>query len=166
MKIYAVFGIPDDALAEVSSHAVERLLFKRLFAAAPRSPMGEGTVGVKLLEWPTETGCRSAACACWKRLSRHIRPSTGAPEAAHKLIDYIYAKEPGKLFQELGGLGITVLALAAAAGLSADDAETTELNRVLSKPLAWFHARNKAKNDAGFDATAYPAPPSLQGNGK
>lgn len=80
----------------------------------------------------------------------------GNTDQAHKLIDYIFAKEPGNLFQELGGVGITVLALAAAAGLSADDAETTELNRVLSKPLAWFHARNKVKNDAGFDATAYP----------
>lgn len=83
----------------------------------------------------------------------------GSPEAAHKLIDYIYAKEPGKLFQELGGLGITVLALAAAADLSADDAEKAELARVLSKPLEWFYARNEAKNAAGFDATAFPTEP-------
>lgn len=56
----------------------------------------------------------------------------------------------------MGGLGITVLALAAAAGLSADEAEQRELDRVLAKPLEWFHARNKVKNDAGFNALAYP----------
>jgi NTP pyrophosphatase (non-canonical NTP hydrolase) len=83
--------------------------------------------------------------------------TTGNAETAHRLIDYIFAKEPGELRQELGGVGITVLALAAAAGLSADDAEASELARVLAKPLAWFHARNKVKNDAGFDATAYPS---------
>jgi len=82
--------------------------------------------------------------------------TAGNAGTAHKLIDYIFAKEPGELVQELGGLGVTVLALAAAAGLSADEAETREVNRVLSKPLEWFHARNKVKNDAGFDATAYP----------
>lgn len=86
----------------------------------------------------------------------------GDPAQAHRLIDYIYAKEPGKLFQELGGLGVTVLALAAAAGISADEAERTEIARVLAKPLEHFWERNKAKNDAGFDALAYPtaAPPS------
>jgi hypothetical protein len=76
---------------------------------------------------------------------------------AHKLLDYVFAKEPGELSQELGGVGITVLALAAAAGISADAVEAAELARVLSKPLAWFRARNKVKNDAGFDATAYPS---------
>jgi hypothetical protein len=95
--------------------------------------------------------------------------TNGDPAVAHKLIDYIFAKEPGELFQELGGLGVTTLALAAAAGMSADNAEQTEVERVLSKPLKHFWARNKVKNDAGFDATAYPsAPPStvVPGAGK
>lgn len=87
----------------------------------------------------------------------------GDPAQAHALIDYIFAKEPGQLFQELGGLSLTLLALAAAAGVSADEAERTEIARVMAKPLAWFHARNEVKNKAGFDATAYPteAPSTL-----
>jgi NTP pyrophosphatase (non-canonical NTP hydrolase) len=91
-----------------------------------------------------------------------FQATSGDRAVAHKLIDYIFDKEPGELRQELGGLGITVLALAAAAGLSADDAEAAELARVLSKPLAWFHARNEVKNKAGFDATAYPSAASTQ----
>jgi hypothetical protein len=81
---------------------------------------------------------------------------SGSPEQAHKLIDYIFAKEPGELSQELGGVGVTLLALAEAAGISADAAEQREFGRVLSKPLSHFHARNQAKNDAGFNALAYP----------
>jgi hypothetical protein len=34
MKVYAVFGIPDEALAEITSHAVEHVIFKRLFGEA------------------------------------------------------------------------------------------------------------------------------------
>jgi hypothetical protein len=86
----------------------------------------------------------------------------GDPAQAHKLIDYIFAKEPGELFQELGGVGVTLLALGAAAKLSVDKAERTEIARVLSKPLEHFWARNKVKNDAGFDALAYPSGGALQ----
>jgi hypothetical protein len=85
--------------------------------------------------------------------------AAGAPrEMIHKLVDFVYDREPGELAQEIGGVGLTLLALAAAAGVSADAAEIGEFHRVLSKPLAHFHARNQAKNAAGFDVTggAYP----------
>lgn len=78
--------------------------------------------------------------------------ATGATaETAHKLIDYIFAREPGNIAQELGGVAITLLALATTAGLSADKAETDELKRVLAKPSAHFAKRNEEKNAAGFD---------------
>lgn len=72
------------------------------------------------------------------------------PATLHKLIDYIYARPPGKIGQEIGGVSVTLLAYAGASGLSADDCEQLEVNRVLAKPLADFTARNKEKNDAGF----------------
>lgn len=87
--------------------------------------------------------------------------SVGADkEMAHKLIDYVFERNAGNLSQELGGIGITVLALAEAAGLSADDEEQRELERVLAKPLAHFAERNEYKNQAGFVAqpAAPPAP--------
>lgn len=70
----------------------------------------------------------------------------------HALIDYIYERPVGELDQELGGLGVTALALAAAAGLDADECERTEVERVLSLPLDHFRRRNELKNAAGFAA--------------
>ena len=75
----------------------------------------------------------------------------GGDEAmAHKLVSYVFARPPGTIGQELGGVAVTVLALAAAAGLSADEEECREVQRVLSKPLGEFTARNANKNAAGF----------------
>lgn len=92
--------------------------------------------------------------------------ASGTAEMAHRLIDYIFAKPTGSLVQELGGVGVTVLALAHAAGLNADAAEVAEIERVLSKPPEWFTARNAAKNAAGFDVTgAYPSHRGTEGNG-
>lgn len=71
----------------------------------------------------------------------------------HRLVDHVYSRPVGDLQQELGGVGITLLALAAAAGLSADDCERRELERIQAKPYSHFRARNAEKNAAGFDAT-------------
>lgn len=78
---------------------------------------------------------------------------------AHRLIDHVFSKAAGELSQELGGVGVTLLALAHAARLDADAEERREVERVLSKPIEWFAERNRAKNEAGFDVTgAYPIP--------
>jgi len=75
----------------------------------------------------------------------------GGDEAtAHKLVAFVFARPPGEVGQELGGVSVTVLALAAAAKLSADQEECREVARVLNKPVAEFTARNASKNAAGF----------------
>lgn len=94
---------------------------------------------------------------------RGIRLAEEAIEAAqaagcdqamvHKLVDYVYARPKGELAQELGGIGVTLLALAAAAGLSADDEEAREVERVRGIPLEHFTARNAAKDAAGFNTS-------------
>lgn len=93
--------------------------------------------GMRMLEEATEL---FQACGC-------------AEEAAHRLVSFVFARPIGDIHQELGGVSVTLLALAQAAGLSADDEERREIARILSKPLAEFTARNAAKNAAGFDAT-------------
>lgn len=95
---------------------------------------------------------------------RGIRLAEEAIEAAqaagceramvHRLVDHVFDRPAGELGQELGGVGVTLLALAAAAGLSADDCEQSEIERVLAKPLAHFAARNAAKNAAGFNVAS------------
>lgn len=84
---------------------------------------------------------------------RHLEESCETAQAAgvtrvmaHKLVDYVWSRPIGDLKQEIGGAGLTLLALAAAAGLSADE-------RVLSKPLEHFAKRNAEKNAAGINAT-------------
>ncbi|WP_206666195.1 hypothetical protein [Rhodanobacter glycinis] len=102
--------------------------------------------GIRLVEEAIEAG---QACGC-------------QPDMVHRLVDHIYGKPTGDLSQELGGVGVTMLALAQAAGLDADASETKEIERILSKPLAHFAARNAAKNAAGFNvfaATSAPGAP-------
>ena len=77
--------------------------------------------------------------------------ASGGDEAmAHKLVAFVFARPPGTVGQELGGVAVTALLLAAAAGLSADEEECREVHRVLSKPLREFTERNANKNAAGF----------------
>jgi hypothetical protein len=73
-------------------------------------------------------------------------------EMAVNMMRYVWSRPSGNLEQELGGVGVTLLALAHASGRSADMCEQTEITRVLNKPTEHFVARNKAKNDAGFKA--------------
>jgi hypothetical protein len=72
---------------------------------------------------------------------------------AHLTIDIMFERPAGDPAQELGGLGVTLLALAAALGLSADHEEAREIARVLAKPIDHWAARNRAKNALGLDAT-------------
>jgi hypothetical protein len=91
--------------------------------------------------------------------------AAGAPiDMLHKLVDYVYSRPKGTIAQELGGVGVTALALAAAAGVSADECEAAEVARVLAKPLEHFAKRNAEKNGAGFLAIdALPSPAQERG---
>lgn len=62
---------------------------------------------------------------------------------------HVYSKPVGDIAQEIGGVGVTLLALAHNFGFSADEAERKELDRVLSKDPAHFRARQDAKAAAG-----------------
>jgi NTP pyrophosphatase (non-canonical NTP hydrolase) len=82
-----------------------------------------------------------------------LQAAGGSPVMAHKLVDFVFARPVGELGQELGGIGVTLLALANAAGLSADQEESKEVARVLSKPLEHFAKRNALKDAAGFNVS-------------
>lgn len=69
---------------------------------------------------------------------------------AHSLVDYVMDRLTGNLAQECGGVGLTLLALCEAAGISAEAEELREIARVKSKPLSHFAQRNQVKNEAGF----------------
>jgi len=114
---------------------------------------------------------RQAAIFVWAKAAFTVEQATSLPQRALRLLEeaveaaqacglaedkaidivgFVYDRPAGDLAQELGGVGVTVLALAAAAGLSADAEEEREVSRVLAKPIEHFTARNAAKNAAGF----------------
>ncbi|MTJ93861.1 MAG: hypothetical protein F8N36_13535 [Desulfovibrio sp.] len=115
---------------------------------------------VRMAEWCKAAFGSEHADSVEQRAVRFLEESIEAYQAsgasaemAHRLVDHIFSRPSGALAQELGGVGITLLLLAAAAGLSADDQEVLEMERVLSKSLQHFRDRNEAKNAAGFDVT-------------
>lgn len=67
------------------------------------------------------------------------------PEHAMRAFNHVYGREPGKISQEVGGVGVTLMALCDAVGLSTDDCEVAEINRCLSKSPEHFAARNRQK---------------------
>jgi len=75
----------------------------------------------------------------------------GDPELAHNMVTHVFSRPPGKISQEIGGSGLTLLSLAEAAGFRADEEEAKELRRVEAMPLEHFKRREKEKRDAGFD---------------
>lgn len=119
----------------------------------------------EVAEWCAAAFGHDHAASTEQRGLRLVEEAIEAAQAAeceagtlHDLIDYIYAKPPGELKQELGGVGLCLLAMANSAGHSADTLEEAEVRRVLAKPLEYFAARNRVKNDAGFVAGAWKQP--------
>lgn len=73
-------------------------------------------------------------------------------EMAMKLVAYVFSRPVGEIRQEIGGTGLTLLALREAVGCFAEEQLEIELRRVLNKPIEHFRQRNQAKNDAGLRA--------------
>ncbi|AMB48322.1 hypothetical protein [Methylobacterium sp. AMS5] len=86
-----------------------------------------------------------------------------------RLAAKVYARPPGDPAQEVGGIGIAILAYCGAAELSADECEATEVARVLSKPIEHFRERHQHKIDEGLCSTDLvdgpaPLPTDYAGN--
>jgi hypothetical protein len=118
--------------------------------------------------WCAEAFGVEHAMSLPQRGIRHLEEAAEAAQAtgvdlamAHKLLDHVWSRPVGNLGQELGGVAVTLLALAHAAGLNAEECEAREIRRVLNKPLKHFAERNAAKNAAGFNV-APPSPPTTE----
>lgn len=70
-------------------------------------------------------------------------------EDLERLLRHVYGKPRGEPAQEVGGIGVTLLAYCGAADLSAEAEERREWGRVLSKDPEHFRARHNKKADAG-----------------
>jgi NTP pyrophosphatase (non-canonical NTP hydrolase) len=126
-------------------------------AAAVNRRMPRDARQASVLAWAKAAFTAEQATSLPQRGLRLLEEATeafqacgGDAQSAHRLVDYVFGRPVGEVGQELGGVGVTLLALAAAAGLSAEDEEVREVERVLARPLEEFARRNRAKNDAGL----------------
>lgn len=71
-------------------------------------------------------------------------------EDVQRVVQYVYSRPVGHDYQEVGGVGCTLLALCEALVLDADALEVRELDRVTStQNTERFRAKQNAKADAG-----------------
>lgn len=66
-------------------------------------------------------------------------------EKVLELVGYIYSRKQGVPAEELGGVGVTLLAYAEAAGLSAAECEKKEAERVLALDTNYCRQRHNRK---------------------
>lgn len=120
----------------------------------------------RVFDWVTKAFGPDHANSMPQRATRFLEEAIELYQAAegdlamaHRLLDFVFNRPVGELHKEIGAVGFTLLSVAAAAGLSADQEEIREVDRVMSKDPAVFAQRNSEKNAAGFDAQAYPDKP-------
>jgi NTP pyrophosphatase (non-canonical NTP hydrolase) len=76
-------------------------------------------------------------------------------ERAHALVDYVYGRDVGEPFQEVGGVMVTLAALCNAAQIDMTDAAETELARILRPEIV---EKIRAKQAAKPTGSALPVP--------
>lgn len=93
-----------------------------------------------------------------------VAQAEGVPaEVVQRILARVYSRPPGELGQEIGGCGITLLALAENAGIDHDAEVLREWRRVLSKSRDWWQRKHAEKVAAGT-ANLSPTSP-LNGKG-
>lgn len=138
---------------------------------------GESTIGDFALERLLPRDRRQAMILAWAELAFGREEATGIPQRglrlleeaievfqacrgtakiAHELVTFVFKRPCGSIGQELGGVAVSLLALAAASGLSAEVEECREIHRVLTKPVEEFSRRNAVKSAAGFPTATAP----------
>ncbi|HET7552174.1 MAG TPA: hypothetical protein VFK04_12860 [Gemmatimonadaceae bacterium] len=119
----------------------------------------------RVAAWTVETfGAESMSR--YERAARFIEEAVELAQACgiwrdvlDRIVARVYGKENGDPASEVGNVGLTLLALAAALNVSADDAERRDIARVEALPADHWHKRHAAKAAQGivFD-WATPAP--------
>lgn len=74
----------------------------------------------------------------------------GDPAQAEALLRRVYSRPVGEVAQEVGGVCVTLLSYCSAAGLSLDQCEAVEIERILDRPLEQARQRYADKSAAGF----------------
>lgn len=73
----------------------------------------------------------------------------GFEDVAQLLVRYVYGRPKGDPAQEIGGVGVTLMALAESLKLNAEVCVTEEVTRFSTLPSDYFRERHEAKFQAG-----------------
>lgn len=165
MGVYVVKGPPHDMAADMKK-CVDAI---RTMDMRPITVDNEATTVVPVLgrdrrqalvvQWARECFGDMEAFHVQQRALRVLEEAVELAQACGvtaaivaKLAAYVYGRPVGGIYQEIGGLSITLLALAGACGLSAEEEERREFDRIMEKPRSYFTDRNARKNADGIKA--------------
>lgn len=66
-----------------------------------------------------------------------------------RIVNYVYNRPPGNVFEEVGGASLTLLALCESLNISADSAESTEMLRAFKIDRESIRAKQNRKASVG-----------------
>ena len=150
-------GRVDELQRRMSEMVVERQAASRYGGRDRRQKM--------ILGWALRVFGPQAG-SLWERAMRLAEEAMEAAQAAG--VDYekilnlairVYGRPPGELRRELGAVSVTLAAFCEVAGLSADEVERDEVDRVLSVPEEQFQKRQAERVAAGLGLGAEVAEP-------
>jgi len=111
----------------------------------------------EILQWANTIFGEATASNTGERIRRFAEESIELVQAAgldkqamNDIIDHVYAKPAGNVAQEIGQVGVSLLALAEHLSIPADDEERKEFDRITSLPSEHWQARQNAKAEKGL----------------
>lgn len=140
----------------LTNRAVLGELDEVLEVKMPEDDMDRNDRQQKVIDWVRAT-FGAATCTAEERALRLLEETVELMQAhgitrekVQSVVGYVFKKPVGVPAQEVGGIGVTLLAYCAVAGLSADAEEARELERVLTIDPVKFRARHNVKAAAGI----------------
>jgi NTP pyrophosphatase (non-canonical NTP hydrolase) len=127
----------------------------RIEALTKRASVETTAEPARVLQWAVDSfgeiaRNRDERAARLAEEAMEVAQAEGVPlETLKRIADRIYSRPLGELGQEVGGLGITLYALAANCGLDLFGEIEREWKRVLSKPRDWWQRKHAEKVAAG-----------------
>lgn len=146
-EIRRLSALVDELLEERDNH--------RRAVGQPSSSASEGRYQDRVQEWCVACFGPTVATDVIERNHRFLEEALElvqalgcAQDEAHQLVDYVFSRPKGEPAQELGGVMVTVAALAVPNGLDMESAAETELARVWAK-VEKIRAKHAAKPQFG-----------------
>jgi len=111
----------------------------------------------EILDWACVTFGQATADITGERIRRFLEEALELAqavgldqEAAENMVEYVYARPTGHINQEIGQVGVSLLALAEHLHINAEHEELVEFRRITSLPADHWQSRQNAKAEKGI----------------